>query len=98
MKSQEVINYLFELYRENRFSHAYLIETNNINMCLNDIKTLIKMISCNDDYSSNCDKCSICKLIDNNSLPSLVIVEPSGKTINKESVDSLKQQFAYNQF
>ena len=41
MKSQELINNLFELYRENRFSHAYLIETNNINMCLNDVKTLI---------------------------------------------------------
>ena len=96
MKSHEVLNSLFELYSENKFAHAYLIETNNIELCLNDIKELIKMTFCPKKYSDKCSECNLCRLLDNNSLPSVVIIEPNGKTINKEAIDILKDQFAYN--
>ena len=96
MESQEVINYLDTLYRENKFAHAYLVETNNIDLCLNEIKKLIKMTFCPNKYTENCEKCNLCKLLDNDSLPSVVTIKPSGKTINKDGIDLLKEQFAYN--
>ena len=44
----------------NKLSHAYLIETNNCDACLNDLKAIIKRICCQNEYSNNCDKCNIC--------------------------------------
>ena len=86
MKSQEVLNSLFELYSENKFAHAYLIETNNIELCLKDINKLIKMTFCPKEYSENCSECNLCRLLDNNSLPSVVVIKPNGKTINNPIV------------
>ena len=96
MKSQEVLNSLFELYSENKFAHAYLIETNNIELCLKDVNKLIKMTFCPKEYRENCSECNLCRLLDNNSLPSVVVIKPNGKTINKEAIDLLKDQFSYN--
>lgn len=96
MNSEEVISNLYELYRENKFSHAYLIETNNVLLCLSDIKRLIKMTICSEEYEENCEKCNLCSLLDKGYLPSVLVIEPNGKTINKESIDELKEKFSYN--
>lgn len=92
--THEVINHLYNVYRENKFSHAYLIETNNLDKCLKDIKHLIKLICCKDDYNEKCTKCNMCHLIDSNLLPSLKIIEPDGKYIKKEPIDELKSAFS----
>ena len=96
MKPEEVINNLAKIYHENQFSHAYLVETNNIESCLLDIKKLIKMTFCPKKYNDNCDECNLCHLLDNNSLPSVYVLDTDSKSINKDSIDELKSQFFYN--
>lgn len=90
----EAIKNLVRLYHEDKLSHAYLLATNNILECLNDLKIAIKQISCNEEYQENCNKCNICNLIDQHYLPSLIIIEPDGKGIKKEQILELKRIFS----
>lgn len=90
----ERLENLVKIYHENKLSHAYLLATNNIENCLNDLKVVIKQISCNKTYQANCVKCNLCNLIDQNYLPSLIIIEPIGNTIKKEQILDLKRKFS----
>lgn len=90
----ESIEKIVKLYHENKLSHAYLLVTNNIENCLSDLKIAIKQINCNKEYLVNCTKCNICNLINQNFLPSLIIIEPDGKMIKKEQILELKRKFS----
>lgn len=90
----KVFDKLVDLYHENKISHAYLIETNNIEKCFLDLKNCIKKIFCHQEYDETCNKCNICNLINQNYLPSLVIIEPDGNTIKKEQIINLKKAFS----
>ena len=83
MSSFKMIQNLIDKYEIGRLSHAFLVETNNIDLCLEDIKLFIKYINCSEKYNENCNKCNLCKLIDLNNLPSLMIIEPDGMSIKK---------------
>ena len=85
---------LVNLYHENKLSHAYLLVTNNIDYCFRDLKLAIKQIDCNEEYKENCTKCNICNLIDQNYLPSLIVIESDGKNIKKEQILELKRKFS----
>ena len=85
---------LVEYYRENKISHAYLLETNNLEQCFNDLKVVIKKIFCQNEFKDNCTNCNICNLINQNYLPSLVVIEPDGTMIKKEQILNLKQTFS----
>lgn len=90
----ESIEKIVKLYHENKLSHAYLLVTNNIENCLSDLKIAIKQINCNKEYLENCTECNICNLINQNFLPSLIIIEPDGKMIKKEQILELKRKFS----
>lgn len=94
MLKDNKLEHLVRKYRENRLAHAYLIETNNQEACLKDLLEVIKIISCSNDYSSNCDKCNICNLINLNNLPTLKIIEPDGNNIKKQQIYELKECFS----
>lgn len=94
MNTKEVLNNLVDYYHENKISHAYLLEVNNIEQCMIDLKNIIKQICCTSSYTTNCNKCNICNLIDQNYLPSLKIVEPQGTMIKKEQIIELKKLFS----
>lgn len=94
MEAKEVVNNLIALYREKKFAHAYLVETNNIQQCFEDIKKIVKFIFCNTEYSDGCLQCNLCHLIEENNLPSLIVIEPDGKSIKKEAIESLKKSFS----
>ena len=81
-------------YKEKKLAHAYLISTNNIEQCYKVLLNVIKNIFCVDEYSENCDKCTLCHLIDINNLPSLKTVVPDGSFIKKEQVMELKELFS----
>ena len=85
---------LVKYYHENKISHAYLLETNNLEKCFLELKTVIKQIFCQDEYCEKCSKCNLCNLVEQNYLPSLVIIEPDGMNIKKEQVLELKKQFS----
>lgn len=55
---------------------------------------VIKNIFCNEEYLEECKKCSLCHLIDINSLPSLKIIEPDGNFIKKDQILELKNLFS----
>ena len=84
---------LVKKHRENKLAHAYLLETNNVEYATNDIKELIKIINCNDEYKENCTNCNLCNLINKDNLPSLKIIEPDGTSIKKTQVENLKLNF-----
>lgn len=88
------LNKLVDLYRENKISHVYLVETNNVDACLNDLKEVAKQIFCNGEYTDGCTKCNICNLVDQDFLPSLLIIEPDGSTIKKDQITDLKRKFS----
>ena len=90
----EALEKLVKYYHENKLSHAYLLETNNLEKCFDDLKQVIKNIVCQDKFSEKCTKCNLCNLIDQNYLPSLVVIEPDGMNIKKEQVLDLKKQFS----
>ena len=89
-----VFQELIQKYHENKLSHAYLIETNNYDLAMLDLKELIKNINCETAYQKDCHSCSLCNLININNLPSLKIIEPDGAYIKKDQIENLKKEFA----
>lgn len=85
---------LVDYYRENKISHAYLLETNDIAKCFIDLKKIIKEIFCQNEYKNNCTMCNVCNLVDQQFLPSLMIIEPDGNIIKKDQVLELKRNFS----
>ncbi len=71
-----------------------MLSTNNISKCLEILLNVIKNIFCQEEYSSNCNKCSLCHLIDLNNLPSLKIINPDGNFIKKEQILELQHFFS----
>ena len=87
------INSLISKYHENKFSHAFLFVTNDINNCQKDLISLIKEINCPHNYRENCEGCYLCYQIENNLLPNLKQVYPDGQFIKKNQILELKEQF-----
>ncbi len=77
---------LINIYHENKLAHAYLIETNNVDRCLLELKEVVKEIFK--------DIQNINTLIDNNTLPSLIIINSSEKTIKKDDIEFLQKSFS----
>lgn len=90
----DVLNRLVDFYHENKISHVYLVETNNVDNCLNDLKNVIKQIFCQGTYKENCENCNICNLVNQDYLPSLAIISPVGSSIKKEQILELKRNFS----
>lgn len=93
MEVKEIKN-LVKYYHENKMAHAYLIETNDIEKCLSDLLVVIKQIFCQDEFKEGCNKCNICNLINQNYLPSLIIISPDGMNIKKDQIIELKKKFS----
>lgn len=85
---------LVKYYHENKIAHVYLIETNNIDNCMEELKKIIKKFFCQTNYKDDCQECNICNLINQNYLPSFKIIEPLGNTIKKEQILELKKNFS----
>lgn len=80
---------------ENKLAHAFLLETNNVNKCLIDILSLLKQLNCPSNYDVKCsNECNICKLIDTDNLPSLIIIEPDGQVIKKTQILEMMEKFS----
>ncbi len=94
MQNKLVLEELINRYREKKLAHAYLIETNNSEKALNDIKELVKILNCENDFIESCTKCNLCNLINKNNLPSLKIIYPDGASIKKSQIEELKKDFS----
>ena len=93
MFSNKNLNEIVDKYREGRLAHAYLIETNNPSKLIDDLKEVIKVINCPEDYQEYCQNCNLCNLINKNNLPSLITIEPDATSIKKAQIEELKRAF-----
>ncbi len=94
MFENPILNELVKRYREKKLAHAYLIETNNYDKALQDLKEFIKIINCPEEYKKKCEKCNLCNLINKDNLPSIKIIEPDGASIKKVQMEELKEAFS----
>ena len=83
MKNEEKLNSIYLKYRENKNSHVYLVETNSIDLALDDIKKLIIAIN-NNDQDNNIEK-----LVCTDSLPTLSIIRPENLEIKTDVIEEL---------
>lgn len=75
------------------FSHAYILDSDNMNSCLEVAKYLAKKIICQ-DFSTECQKdCNICHLIDENTFDDLLIINPDTISIKMEEINQLFSYF-----
>ena len=89
--SSDVINSIINSFHENNNSHAFLLETNNINNCLNDVLNIIKQLNCNNDGN---DDCNICHTIDNGTNPDVIVVKPEKKEISVGQIENIINCFS----
>lgn len=89
------ITNLVKKYHENMLSHAFLLETDNMDKCYEDVISFIKLINCPFSYKDDCsEECNLCRLIDCNNLPSLITIEADGSFIKKEQITNLIESFS----
>lgn len=88
------INYINNIVKYNKISHAYLIEVDNYDDDYKYIISFIKMIFANVCYEDTFDDNNkMFHLIDSNSYPDLMIVSTELATIKKSLMIDLKKEF-----
>lgn len=93
MNVNNTIDYILNSFHEKKNSHAFLLSTNNIDNCLNDIIKIVKKINCINGGNDSCD-CNICRTIDSLNNPDLLVVKPDGKEIKKDQVLDIIRMFS----
>lgn len=92
-EADAVCNVLFNEVKNDKVSHAYLIEENNNPEAFKIVLEFVKAIICGCGNLSLEDQ-SICKRIDDGNYPELKIIEPDGLLIKKQQIINLQQEFS----
>lgn len=90
---EQILN-IYKNYREHRMAHAFLIETNNIEKCYNDIKSVVKLINC-PQHGEHTEECSYCTSIDKNEFPEHMELVAEGQEIKKSAILDLKNKLNF---
>jgi len=79
-----------------KYSHAYLFETNGFYDSYNLILSFIKAVLCKDinKETHNPEQCNICCMIDSGNYPEIEIIEPDGMWIKKDQLKKLQTEFS----
>lgn len=87
---------LINSVKNNKCSHAFLIETNGYSRGLDLGIAFAKYLLCPNSYSNNknCNNCPQCKNIDKNDFIELKIIEPEGQWIKKSQLEELQDIFS----
>lgn len=90
-----VYNILSNEILNNKVSHAYLFDVSSSHNSFLFIYSFIKSIMCPDSKLVNdgCEKCNLCKSIDDRSYPDIIVIEPDGLLIKKEQLLDLQNNF-----
>lgn len=92
---KEVSRIIINSHKLNRISHAYIFEGPNGTKKMSSALLLAKTLLCtNKDNHNPCNKCHNCRRVDNLTHPNLFIIEPSGKVIKKEQIQTLIKEFS----
>ena len=88
--SELIVQNIINSFHEKNNSHAFLLETNNINKCYDDIIKIIKKVNCDNGGE---DDCNICHTIDVGTNPDVIIIKPEKKEIGVGPVEYLMDRF-----
>lgn len=81
----------------NKLSHAYIIEVNDYDSDYLLVEAFVKLILCKNNVKKvsdlNCNKCEICRLVDDGNYPDVLVVEPDGKEIKKGQLLDLQKEY-----
>ena len=78
--------------RENKFSHAYLVETNNIDKFESELNDVLKIFLCEQDISF-CNDCQNCHYVDEKLHPNVLFIYPDGAHIKVNQIEELRNKF-----
>lgn len=96
---QPIIYRTFVRSLENHhLSHAYLISGNPGTPLLQVAKYLAKSILCDNPDPLACNNCITCLRLDDENYPDFVVLDGSTKTIKKEEVGNIEEQFEKTAF
>ena len=89
------INYINNVIRNKKISHAYLIELDNYDSDIVYVYNFIKMILCNLEYD-DLDKSNnkIIKLIDDGNYPDITVISTDNTVIKKTDILDLQKEFS----
>lgn len=79
--------------KDDKLSHAYLIDVNNYSRAFDLVLSFVKSIICS-DLSDNDEISNICKRIDDGNYTELKIIESDGNWIKKEQMTNLQDEFS----
>ena len=89
-------SFIGNIIKDNKLSHAYLIEVSNYDLDYKCVLDFVKTILCghNSFFNENESKnCNVCKQVDENCYVDLKIIEPDGNFIKKQQLLDLKNEF-----
>ncbi|MBO4856034.1 MAG: hypothetical protein J5511_01495 [Bacilli bacterium] len=98
-EKQPIIYRTFVRSLENHhLSHAYLISGNPGTPLLQVAKHLAKSILCDNPDPLACNNCITCLRVDDENYPDFIVLDGSAKTIKKEEVGNIEEQFEKTAF
>ena len=94
IKNQPVLSKIFNKIRKtNNNVQAYMLVGEDKEKIEEYAILLSKILICPHVYEENCNKCNICKRIDENNYGELKIIKPINRIIKKESIIELRDYF-----
>lgn len=94
IKNQPVLSKIFNNIRKtNNNVQAYMLVGEDKEKIEEYAILLSKILICPHVYEENCNKCNICKRIDENTYGELKIIKPINRIIKKESIIELRDYF-----
>ena len=94
MEVNTELSKLFDYYKSNKIAHAYLITTNSVDKCVDELFCILKKIYLYDQVINDEQKKIIVNLVDKRLFPNIFVIEPDGTKIKKEQIANLKSSFA----
>ena len=95
--NEKFVSVIENIISFNKLSHAYIIEVNDYDSDYLLVKAFVKLILCMNNVKKvselNCDKCEICRLVDEGNYPDVLVVEPDGKEIKKGQLLDLQKEY-----
>ena len=88
----DIIQAIKNQKRENKFSHAYLVETNNIDKFKGELSEVLKIFLCN-ECDTFCNSCQNCHYIDEDVHPNVLYIYPDGAHIKVNQIEDLRSKF-----
>lgn len=82
--------------KNNKLSHAYLIDANHYEEAFDFVLAFIKSILCKEHHTNfnSCGNCNLCQRIQNRNYPEVKIIETDSSIIKKEQLLELQSEFS----